>query len=554
MSRDAVRRVSVSKVDRLLARTAAAAVALLLHACGAAPGSPPSPPCSLAAPTADVCIRIDANPSGPAVNRLVLGSNVQWVDGGDNLLRAGTTDFDPDMQRLVISMSPTVLRYPGGEQSDWYDWTRGLVSIAARGSNPRAGTHRDEITTMGTVELLTLSDAIGAAPLFTVNIVTGSAASAAAWVKATNVTGLRDAAGKPLPKVEYWEIGNEPYLPAPDPAAPGVHKNACEVDPVAYAERANAFLGAMRAVDPGIKIGIALTNDRQNHIQFVVPACREFAATVLRGLTQPVDFISIHDAYLPYDPSGRDHPAIDEFHAAMAATESIQADLNAMRRLLRSYPKVSQVPFAMTEYNALFSLNPGSEYIHSMASPMGALYVADTLRLLAGRDDILMADLWSLSGNDHWGAIHPPTSSSGPYGRPTYEVLRLFGEALSGVRLTDSVQSPTFDAPSLGFSGAAAGLPLVTTLVTQSTTAAGEQTMRVLMIDKDYVSAHVAAISITDGRVTSAHLSVLESADVLESDDLPGSMRRTESDLEAGLPAVTLPAHSVALLTLQLAR
>ena len=516
------------------------AAGALVQACGQAVTSPAS------TSTPDVTITVDAGTSGPAVNRLVLGSNVQWVDGGDDLLEANTISFNPAMVALVRSMQPSVLRYPGGDQSDLYNWTLGLGSLAERGQNLQAGTNRPQITYMGTAELLTLSETVHAQPLFTVNVITGTAAEAAAWVKQTNVTGLRGTGGAPLPKVTYWEIGNEPYLPNPDGSQP----RTCELAPATYAERINAFAQAMRAVDRNIKIGIALATDKRNAIAFVSPGCKDFSATVLSVLTQSIDFVSIHDAYLPY--SATDHPASDEFAAAMAATQSIESDLAATRALLQPYPRYRSLPFAITEYNALFNPRPGSAYIDSMASPMGALYVADAMRFFAGRDDILMADTWSLTANDHWGAIHAATGGDAPYGRPTYEVFRLFNAALQGVRMGAAVTSPTFDAPSLGFSAAAKGLPLIATLVTKAPSTAGAQVVRVLIINKDYSHAHVARVSISNATVSSAQLQLLTASNVLQTDDLPGAMQLTDSDLPAAeVPIVTLPAHSVALLTLQ---
>jgi alpha-N-arabinofuranosidase len=399
---------------------------------------------------------------------------------------------------------------------------------------------------MGSGELLTLAQTLHAQPLFTVNVINGTASEAAGWVKQTNVTRLKSAAGELLPKVMYWEIGNEPYFPNPDGSQP----KTCELAPATYAERINAFVQAMRAVDSSIKIGIALATDVGNGIALVSPGCKGFSTTVLKGLTQTIDFVSLHDAYLPYSLS--DHPASDEFAAAMASTQSIEADFAAMRALLQPYPKYRSLPFAITEYNALFNSRTESAYIDSMASPMGALYVADAMRFFAGRDDVLMANTWSLSANDHWGAIHAATSGYAAYGRPTYEVFRLFNAALQGERVTATVKSPTFDAPSLGYSAAATGLPLITTLVTK-TTSATAQTLRVLMINKDYSRSHLAVVTISNATVRSAQLSLLTASDVLQTDDLPGAMQLTDSDLpEAAVPAVNLPAHSVALLTLQL--
>lgn len=506
--------------------------------------------CAHAGPTVDVCIRIDASAPGTAVNRRVLGSNVQWVDGGDDLLRAGTVEFDPVMQSLVTRMNPTVLRYPGGEQSDGYHFAAGLGPPAARRPNPQVpGTHT-QITYMGSAEVLAQSRALGAATVFTVNVVTGTAAEAAAWVRETNVTGLHDADGHTLPKVEYWEIGNEPYLPSPDSRNP----RTCEVDPLTYASRVNSFAQSMRVVDPAIKIGVALANDVQNGIPFVSPGCPQFAATVLEHLTEPIDFISIHDAYLPYDPSGRDHAASDEFRAAMAATQSLEADLDAMRRRLMRYPKLRALPFAVTEYAALFSPNPRSAFAHSMASPMGALYVADALRVFADRDDVLMANHWSLSGNDHWGAIHPPDAHGGAFGRAVYEIFRLYGTALEGVRLDADVAGPSFDAPNLGFSAAAGAVPTVATLVTRSDAPDAAAVLRVLMINKDFTQAHTAILEVAHAALLSAELTTLSTTDVLASDDRPNAWQRSVAQLRDGNAPIPLPAHGIGLLTLRLAR
>src|SRR5262245_30585890 len=49
-----------------------------------------------------------------AVNRLILGNNVVWVDRGDGLLTADGSQFDRATLDLVEDLGATVLRYPGG--------------------------------------------------------------------------------------------------------------------------------------------------------------------------------------------------------------------------------------------------------------------------------------------------------------------------------------------------------------------------------------------------------------------------------------------------------
>ncbi len=93
---------------------------------------------------------------------------------------------------------------------------------------------------------------------------------------------------------------------------------------------------------------------------------------------------------------------------------------------------------------------------------------------------------------------------------------------------------------------------MIATLVTKATTTAG-QTLQVLIINKDFSHAHLASVTIANATVSSAILSSLTASDVLQSDDLPGAMQRIDSELPAAaVPIVQLPAHSIALLTLQL--
>jgi hypothetical protein len=61
--------------------------------------------------------------------------------------------------------------------------------------------------------------------------------------------------------------------------------------------------------------------------------------------------------------------------------------------------------------------------------------VADLLRVLAVRDDILMANFWSLTGNWLFGTV-----SNGRQLRPAYQVLAAYAKILRGRQLTLEVR------------------------------------------------------------------------------------------------------------------
>src|SRR5438874_6474020 len=84
-------------------------------------------------PPFSASITVDLDHPGRPVNRLVLGNNLQWVDNGDELLQASSVEFEPGMLDLATTLRPTVLRYPGGSQSDTYHCRHRLgVRVARR--------------------------------------------------------------------------------------------------------------------------------------------------------------------------------------------------------------------------------------------------------------------------------------------------------------------------------------------------------------------------------------------------------------------------------------
>ncbi|MEO8298135.1 MAG: hypothetical protein ABI574_10060 [Burkholderiales bacterium] len=486
--------------------------------------------------------RIDPQALGAPVNRRLLGHNVQWVDRGDDLLREDGS-FEPRMLDRVLALGPTALRFPGGAQSDLYHWQRGIGPLAQRGDNEHFHARTRQPSVMGSAEFLALCEATGAEPLITVNLPSGSPEEAARWVHATNVVGFTSPrTGQRLPRVPCWEIGNEPYLK--DEAQP-----ALALEPEAFAHRADAFIRAMRAVDPAIRIGLPLSNAQRNGVPVV--HFRDWLGRVLRTQRERIDFASVHNAYLPYAQElADDSPAnrATAYWAAMAGARTVQADLDALGATLAALRPGPALPLALTEYHALFSLGHGArdDWVGSAA---GALYVADLLRLLAGRPEMLMAHLWSLSGNWRFGAIH-----SAGFDRPVAQVLALMNQALRGRLVAASMQSPTVATRAAGLVAAQPALPLIETLATLETVR-GAATLRVLLIHKDPQRPASGRIDIAGMAAGPARLTRLAATDVLRSDDVPDLLRSERLDLPApGAAALTviLPPASISLLELPL--
>lgn len=476
-------------------------------------------------------IHLDAANPGRAAEPRLMGSNVQWVDHGDDLLQPGTNRFALDRLDKVRALGPTMLRYPGGSQASVYHWRKGLGSVEQRGANQHFFSRQLQPTLMGTVEFLDLCRITGAEPLISVNVATGTPEEAVDWLKTVNA-GLRGPGRDALPKVIWWEIDNEPYLREDMQAS-------IALEPAAFARKADRVIAAMRAADPTVKLGLPLRSDTVGGI----PATHfpGYADTVLSSVKQPVDFIALHNAYLPI-LMGQAAPDQELFRAAMAGFRVISADLDHTRRLCEQHLG-KRLPLAITEYNAMFSHDGGPTDGYT-ATHGGALIVADLLRLMSEQEDVVMAHFWSLSGNGVFGAI----SNQGRI-RPSYRVLQGFRDLLQGRYVSATVESPTFTSSQVGIVPAQQDVPLIAVRATLT-----DATLRVMVLNKDW--NRPAQLTIAAGRpVAAVQAQVLASSPVFASTDQGAEPAYTAlATTVAGGDAITcvLPAASVAFITLTL--
>ena len=396
----------------------------------------------------DIRIHLPAKPR--PVNRMLLGNNIQWVDRGDELLQSGSLNFFPQTLKKVRRMGPTVLRYPGGSLSDHYHWQKGIGAMAQRKKCNRFNDNRKDTVLFGTVEFLELCRQAGAEPLITVNVVTGSVKEAVEWVKFTNSGRLRSKTGKLLPVVKYWEIGNEPYLIEES-------RRDLALTPEEYAGRANRFIKAMRSARPDIRVGIPLRSDSLGGIP--ATPMQGFNEKVLLGLTEPFDFVCLHNAYMPFHYKGGTDD-LSLFQSAMAATRVVKQDIEATRSILKKHYPEKKIRLALTEYNALFTIGRGKTdgYISSLAA---SIYLADLIRMLSFEDDVLMANYWSLTGNWFFGTLDQTGCP-----RPSFSLLSCLNKIFRGHHLHVDIDCPKFDSKTVGFVPAQRDVPLVSAIGT----------------------------------------------------------------------------------------
>jgi alpha-N-arabinofuranosidase len=500
------------------------AVMLALSSVSCGSGAAPSPPPATFSASVTVS---NATPGNP-LSRLLLGNNIEWSQGGDGLLYPGTDTENPLLLNPVLTLAPTVIRYPGGTLSDVYHWQAGVGPVASRGMLEWDTNGDTQTVYFGTQEYLTLCMQTGAVPLITVNVLTGTAEEAADWLTLTNVTGVLSANGQLLPKVPYWEIGNEPYIISTITGAP--------FTPQQYAAQAAVFLPALKVVDPTIIEGVPLASP---DYLALAPASyyADFNSTVLSALTTPPDFFAVHDAYLPVG-SATDLTSL--YYSSVAGAEEVNTDLNNLRSQVQSYFPLRTVPFAITEMNSLYTLD-GSASDQYPLTLTEAIYVADLLGVLANRKDILMADFWAILNNDILGSIGP---NGNP--RPGFEVLTAYLSMAGGAILPVETAGPTFTASAVGLFPGAENVPTVSAFAVNQS---GK--IELLLINKDIARIGTVTIEFQQPVTSStATEQVLYTGDEFQA--FPnGGLNWTPATtlaLTNGVLTVSLQPHSIAML------
>ena len=288
----------------------AAGIALAAMTAAAMAGAVPS---ATAATAPDVSVTVNANEGLGTIPDTGYGLNSAVWDGQMNT---------PQVQGLLSAAGVRMLRYPGGSYGDIYHWE----DNTATGGFVAPGTDFDSF--MGTV------DKIGAQPMLIANYGSGSPDEAAAWVRYANVTKGYGA--------KYWEIGNELYGNGYY-GADWETDNHADHSPTAYANNVLAYVSAMKAVDPTIKVGAVLTLPG-NWPDSVVNAgdAGDWNKTVLSVAGSAIDFVIVHW-----------YPAATDAATELNEPAMVAGELAQLRQEIDQYagPNGPHIGIALTEMN-----------------------------------------------------------------------------------------------------------------------------------------------------------------------------------------------------------
>jgi alpha-N-arabinofuranosidase len=386
-------------------------------------------------------VYVDVDSNLGRANRNVLGnnalaylqSNPLYSAQGAGIWEPKSNRSVPEMIRLARDAGVSTLRWPGGCGVHEYNWKLTVGPLASR---PKQA--------FGLPEFMQVSKDIGAEPVVTLADFWGEAVDAADLVEYLNApvgknpnagkdwAAVRVADGHPEPYGVIWfEFGNETFH-GPHSGSSWNATKAARYSPEQYARRYQEFRAAMRAVDPGIKLGAVLANDSKTMLS-------RWTEVVIKKTGNIADFF-IHHAYLPYYDAEDGKPDSAEIYRG-AFSSAVQFD--SVYEKLNQYIRAEtgrQVPLAITEFNGHFVQNKPVPYRLSLGT---AVQVADLIQvLLTPKHNIAMAQYW-LFANEYWGMVKGYES---PYTlRPAYHVFKLYQDHLGDSLIATTVQGEGFE-------------------------------------------------------------------------------------------------------------
>lgn len=368
-------------------------------------------------------VAILAPGSGRVVPAGLFGTNLQWENDGDGLLRGGKDRQIPaPLLADIRALNPDSIRFPGGLLANTYRWKSGIGARESRAKGLNF-SRQPVASTFGTDEFIALLAATGAAPLITVNVAAG-AEEAADWVEYMNgSSGSRwgkerqKNTGVQPQRTVYWEIGNELYSPhEPD------HLSA-----ETYAAKVNEFARAMKKRDPNIRVGATLEGAFQEAVWMaqVIPDLTTWNERVLKAIGPEVDFLSLH-FYVPFDKLGNEQ---DLNRLVWAGPVAFERTISRLRQQALKQGR-SKLEIAVTEFGTLFDDKVALS--DRIAGTENAIF--NTLLTLSfmRQPEVTVANHWSLLNNGKFGMLTWEGDKLGH--RPWYEAcLRL--REFAGARL-----------------------------------------------------------------------------------------------------------------------
>jgi len=446
-----------------------------------------------------------------------------WLDHVSLLPGDAEGGVRHDVEQKIAALHPAFIRWPGGNVAQDYHWQWGIGPRDQRPVWINASWRNElEPSDFGTDEFIQFARRVGAEPSITVNVEGRGATAdeAAAWVEYCNGSpgskygSIRAANGNPQPfHVKFWEIGNEIW-------GDWVRGHS---DAATYANNLKRYVEKMKLVDPSIKIIASGDNNL------------DWNRTILTIAGNNIDYLAVHHYYGEREMKG-------DIHNLSAHPLRYEGFYRQMQQMIHKLAPGRDIKLAINEWNTSLPL-PRQ---HSMES---ALYAARLMNVFERSGDLVQMTAVSDMVNGWSGGIIQ-ASRHAVFITPTFLVNQLYASHLGRERLSSTLEGPAFDSTLEG-----TVVPTVDAVASRSSD--GKQIF-IKAVNTDPRNVITTKISLTGTSISkNAKIETLNSDSLTTSNDFshPDSVHMSANQIEAGQSfTVTLPKHSVSVITLEVAR
>ncbi len=423
------------------------------------------------------------------IDQRIFGTNLEWFNEAGGLASRNSA-LRSKLTELAKTQGVSVMRYPGGTLSDYYDWHDGIGPQHKRPVTKHPTDNGRSKHLFGTPEYYRYLKKTGAEGLITVNVGTGTPKLAAEWVAYANQKNhplrLKDGIRETM-DIKLWEIGNEVYLPG----NPGEQK--ITQTPAQYAQNYLTFSKAIKAVDPSvttIALGVATS-----HIGPDTPY-PDWTKVLLEKAGHTIDMIAVHNAYFPMLYHERQPKVSDVYPTLMAAPEAVDASITNLEQLINHYQPKRKIGIAITEWGGFFSLPNVDNYWVDHVKTMGTgVYVARMLQVMMSHSSIKLANYFKLTDRSFMGWVNYKGEPKVPFW-----VFAMYANHHGNQRLSAQVNSPVYNAKSVGIMRSEQNVPEVTVLASRD-----EKTKRVYInfVNRSLTKAYPIQLDLENGQLRS---------------------------------------------------
>jgi len=317
-----------------------------------------------------------------------------WIDCLSLMPADNVNGMRADTLELLKRLDSPIYRWPGGNFVSGYDWKDGIGPRDRRPPRWERAWGRVEDNDFGIDEFIAFCREIETEPLVVVNTGLGSVEEAAELVDYANGNAASDwgarraKGGRAEPYgVVWWGIGNEMYG----------DWQLGNVPVERYGIRHNAFVRAMKAVDPAIKI--VAVGSPGNWNDAVVPRCaahmdllsgHHYTQRRLKAPFSPEDARKYEENFLGYSAS---------------VAEGVRRIINDMRsRQDGNDPAIDRLRLSVDEWGIVREWNPEPDApgvgIYEVYYPLGdAIAIGRALHELLRSADIVEIAQWAQTVN-----------------------------------------------------------------------------------------------------------------------------------------------------------